>query len=92
LLSLFYPAIGVLAGYLGSVSALFCIYVLPTITYMKHKQTELENPLLAKALLENKFSIKTDNNTGRETVTSIKSPKIVVRELEKSVVRTKDKN
>lgn len=58
LLSLFYPDIGTLAGYLGSVSALFCIYILPTLTYLKYKYTEINNPILAEALKNNKFTVK----------------------------------
>jgi hypothetical protein len=57
-LSVFYPSIGTLAGYLGSVSALFCVYVLPTVTYLKYKYTEVKNPFLAYAIRENKFTVK----------------------------------
>lgn len=56
LLSVFYPNVGVLAGYLGSVSALFCIYILPIATYLKYKYTEIKAPLLVKAIKENEYS------------------------------------
>ena len=54
-LAVWYPEVGVLAGYLGSCSALFCIFILPICTYLKHRYTEVKNPLLAKALLENEY-------------------------------------
>jgi len=50
LLGVFYPEVGTLAGYLGSVAGLMCIYILPTITYLKYKHTELYHPILAEAL------------------------------------------
>lgn len=50
LFAVFYPDVGVLAGYLGSVSALFCIYILPIFTFLKLKYTEIHNPMLALAI------------------------------------------
>lgn len=47
ILAIFYPEVGVLAGYLGSVGALFTIFILPIATYLKLKHTEIKNPLLA---------------------------------------------
>jgi hypothetical protein len=34
-LSIFYPQIGELAGYLASISGFLCIYAMPSIVYMK---------------------------------------------------------
>ncbi len=50
LLAIFYPDVGKLAGYLGSLAALGCIYVLPTITNLKSSYTQIKNPLLAEAI------------------------------------------
>lgn len=50
LLAILYPEVGKLAGILGSLSALACIYILPTITYLKSKYTEIKHPILAEAL------------------------------------------
>lgn len=54
---------------LGSMSALACIYVLPTITYLKAKYTEIKHPMLAKALLNNEFKVKRNSEV-------VGSPKI----------------
>ena len=55
LLAVFYPQVGKLAGYLGSVGALGCIYVLPTATHLKASYLEIYNPLLSEAIKTNKF-------------------------------------
>jgi|LauGreDrversion4_2_1035121.scaffolds.fasta_scaffold253721_1 hypothetical protein len=60
LLAIFYPQVGKLAGYLGSVSALGCIYVLPTVTYLKSLFTAIKNPILAEAIKFDKYSYRTD--------------------------------
>jgi hypothetical protein len=70
LLAIFYPEVGKLAGILGSLSALACIYVLPTITYLKSKYTEIKHPMLAEALDKNEFDIR---------ATDVTSPKITIR-------------
>lgn len=57
-LAIFYPNVGKLAGYLGSVTALAVIYVLPIITYLKARKLEVKHPVLAEALKQNKFEYK----------------------------------
>ena len=58
LFAIFYPDVGKLAGYLGSVSALGCIYVLPTITNLKSSYTRIKHPLLAEAIKQNEYEYK----------------------------------
>lgn len=41
LIAILYPKVGALAGILGSFSGCACIYILPTITYLKSKHTEI---------------------------------------------------
>ena len=50
LFAVFYPDVGKLAGYLGSLSGLGCIYVLPTITNLKSSYTQIKHPLLDEAI------------------------------------------
>ena len=72
MLAIFYPEVGKLAGMLGSISALACIYVLPTITYLKSKHTEIKHPMLADALDKNEFDIRTSH--------SVSSPQISIKD------------
>lgn len=58
LLAIFYPEVGKLAGYLGSVSALGCIYVMPTISHLKSVQTQVSHPILSEAIKQNLFDSK----------------------------------
>ena len=58
ILAVFYPDVGKLAAYLSSVAGLFCIYVLPTVTYLKSLYTQIKNPILADALIADKYSIR----------------------------------
>lgn len=58
MLSIFYPDVGKLAGYLGSFSALGCIYVMPTITNLKSTYTQVKHPILAEAIKQNEFEYK----------------------------------
>jgi len=58
LFAIFYPDVGKLAGYLGSFSALGCIYVLPTITNLKSSYTRIKHPLLAEAIKQNEYDYK----------------------------------
>jgi len=56
LFALFYPSIGTILSYSGAICGFSIIYVLPVITYMKHKRTQITNPLLAEAILMNEFT------------------------------------
>lgn len=49
-LAIFYPQVGKLAGYLNAVTTLFTIYLLPTLTNLKMKHTEIKNPILVEAI------------------------------------------
>ena len=60
--AVFYPDVGKLAGYLGSMSGLGCIYVLPTITNLKSSYTQIKHPLLAEAIRQNEFDYKVHEN------------------------------
>jgi hypothetical protein len=50
ILAIVYPKVGSLAGILGSVCSLGCIYVLPTITNLKVSYLEIQHPVLAEAI------------------------------------------
>ena len=39
-ITIFYPKIGSILGYIGSVAGCFIVYVLPVITYLKQLKTE----------------------------------------------------
>eukprot|EP00347_Sterkiella_histriomuscorum_P006074 403354168 len=62
ILAVFYPQVGKLAGYLGSIGGLGCIYVLPTVTHLKSNYLEIYNPLLSEAIKNNKYQL-TQNST-----------------------------
>ena len=81
LLAIFYPQVGKLAGYLGSFSALGCIYVMPTITHLKSVYTQIKHPILAEAILQNKFEYK-----------SADIPTSPIIEVDKKFVREKMKD
>jgi Transmembrane amino acid transporter protein len=61
-IAIFYPDVGKLAGCLGSLCALGCIYVLPTITNLKASYLEIKHPVLAEALKQNKFEYTQSRN------------------------------
>lgn len=43
ILAIYYPQVGTLAGILGGVMSMFCIYMLPIGTYLKMKWTRLNS-------------------------------------------------
>ena len=45
--SVFYPKIASILGYVGSVAGLFVIYFLPILTYLVKLKNESDNPILA---------------------------------------------
>jgi hypothetical protein len=55
ILSIVYPEVGRLGGIVGSITGLFSIYALPTITNLKATYLEIQHPVLAEALKQNKF-------------------------------------
>ena len=57
-LAVVYPEVGKLAGLLGAVGGCLCIYILPVVTFLAQKRTEISNPDLIKAMRRNTFSIK----------------------------------
>ena len=58
IISIVLPQVATILGYIGSVAGLVIVYILPVITYLKKLKTELENPLLAKALDKNMYKVK----------------------------------
>lgn len=50
LITIFYPKIGSILGNIGAIAGLFIVYILPVITHLKKYRTELEHPMLAKAI------------------------------------------
>jgi hypothetical protein len=71
-LSIFYPDVGKLAGYLGSMAGLGCIYVMPTITNLKSTYTQIKHPILAEAIRQNQYEYKVPEDPAL-------SPKLQVR-------------
>ena len=71
--ALFYPSIGSILSYTGAFCGFSIIYVFPVMTYMKHKKTLIQNPLLAEAILMNEFN-KAKTSDSREDIPL--SPKI----------------
>jgi hypothetical protein len=76
LLAIFYPQVGKLAGYLGSFSALGCIYVLPTLTYLKSLQVAVDHPLLAEAIKHNRYALLNEAPTSEASPNTRASPVI----------------
>lgn len=50
-ITIFYPQIAGVLGYVGSFSGLFIVYFLPILTYLTKLKNDSENPLLADANL-----------------------------------------
>ena len=50
LITIFYPKIGSILGLIGAIAGLFIVYILSVITHLKKIRTEIEHPLLAKAI------------------------------------------
>ena len=57
-LAVVYPKVGNLAGLLGAVGGCLCIYILPVITFLAQKRTEITNPELVKAIRKNTFQLQ----------------------------------
>ena len=57
-ITIFYPKIGSILGYIGSVAGLLIVYILPVMTYLKKYKTELTHPLLAKAIENDLFEYR----------------------------------
>jgi heme/copper-type cytochrome/quinol oxidase subunit 1 len=58
LITIFYPKIGSILGKVGAVAGLFIVYILPVITHLKKVRTEIEHPLLAKAIQEDQYEFR----------------------------------
>ena len=81
ILAVVYPEVGKLAGLLGAVGGCLCIYILPVVTFLAQKRTEINNPDLIKAIRKNTFSIKQpspDKGPGSPTANIPSSPKIAI--------------
>lgn len=55
LFAVFYPQVGAILSWTGSIAGLIIIYILPVMLHLKIVRTRLQNPLLAKALEYNEF-------------------------------------
>ena len=53
--ALYIPKIGQLLSVVGTISGYLIIYVVPVLVYLKHKRTQIMNPLLAEALVLNEY-------------------------------------
>ncbi len=56
LLSIVYPNIGTVLGYVGAIAGFAIIYVYPVLVHLKHMRTKITNPLLAEAIKMNEIS------------------------------------
>jgi hypothetical protein len=50
ILSITYPKVGSILGYIGAIAGFFSIYTIPTVTHLKMERIKIENPLLFEAL------------------------------------------
>jgi hypothetical protein len=57
-----YPEVGKIAGVLGAVGGLLCIYLLPTVTYIAQKKSEITHSALVNALRQNDYLIPSSKN------------------------------
>jgi hypothetical protein len=72
LVTIFFPKVGSILGLIGSFAGLIIVYILPVITYLKKLKTECEHPVLAKAIEQNLYHMRTSGSTAPS------SPRIVV--------------
>ena len=75
LFTLFYPNIGTILGYVGAVTGLLIMYILPVMVHLKRMKTRITNPLLAEAIDNNAFIAR-----GKVTVGAPTSPKLRIRD------------
>lgn len=57
ILAIVYPNVGQLAGTMGAFGGFFCIFFLPTVTYLSQKRLEILNPALINALRTNEYIV-----------------------------------
>lgn len=67
-----FPKVGSILGYVGGFVGLGLIYIIPIAVYLKRYKMKLEDPMLVKALDENRLKTL-ENYDG-----SMSSPKLVV--------------
>jgi hypothetical protein len=81
LLAVLYPEVGILAGMLGSLGGLLCIYIMPTVTFLAQKKTEINHPQLVAALRENNFVLSPPGSPKARQMAedAPKTPKIGIR-------------
>lgn len=72
LFALFYPNVGTVLSYFGAASGFLIIYCLPVFVHLKHKKTQMQNPILAEALQKNSYHFESRN--------TLASPKIIVND------------
>jgi len=79
LFALFYPEVGKVLGYIGSISGFLAIYTIPTVTHLKRMKTQIEDPLLAEALDKKEVTIEFTRIEG-EGVSKVESPMFSVKD------------
>lgn len=47
--SVFYPQIAKILGYVGAVAGIFVLYALPILTYLVKLKNEADNPIISEA-------------------------------------------
>ena len=53
--ALFYPNVGQMLAYTGSITGLCIVYIMPIIVHLKKLKTEMDHPRLAEAVDNNEF-------------------------------------
>ena len=57
LFALFYTNISTILSFVGAITGFALIYVFPVLVHLKRMKLTITNPLLAEAILRNKFEI-----------------------------------
>jgi len=80
LFTCFYPNIGTILGYVGAITGLLIMYILPVMVHLKRMKTRITNPLLAEAIDMNAFiargKVEKPENMGANPT----SPKLRIRD------------
>jgi len=73
--SIVYPKVGSILGYIGAFAGFFAIYSIPTVLHLKIERLKILNPILYKALEAKKVQIvkadKNDDSNEEEMLISI---------------------
>lgn len=66
LFAIFYPKVGTILSYIGSVAGFFPIYFLPVLVHLKRRKMKLEKPIWVKALDITKMKYSPNENSQKK--------------------------